>query len=310
MYKILSTVPIKNFSEVCNILESVGQVNYLEYPDYDDVFNIISDIDGLLPNARMRIDKNLLEKAKKLKVISMPAMGVDHIDVDECKKRGIKLISMSDSKDFMRSISSTAEYTIGMILLMMKKYLLSSKSVLKEGDWKAASYRGYDIKDKTVGVIGSGVVGSQVGNILSAFGAKVIKYDPYINDDNCVDLDILLKSSNIITCHVPLNEKTKNMINKACFNQMNDVYFINASRGEVIDDLALIEALEDGSVRCAALDVLSGEANGSINSHVLVKHFRENDNLIITPHCAGSSNDGLQKIFKHAAETLIDNLGD
>jgi len=128
--------------------------------------------------------------------------------------------------------------------------------------------------------------------------------------DRKVDLDTLLKNSNIISCHVPLTDETKKMINKACFNQMNDVYFINASRGEVIDDLSLIDALKNGNIRCAALDVLSGEANGSIDSHILVDYARIYDNLIITPHCAGSSNDGLEKIFKHAAKTLVNNLGD
>ena len=310
--KILSTVPIKSFSDVCSILESAGDVEYLEYPKYEDVEKIIGNFDGILPNARMKIDKNLLDKAGKLKIISMPAMGTDHIDVEECKNRNIKLYSMSDSKDFMREISSTAEYTVGLILLMMKKYLISSKSVLNNGEWKAVDYRGYDIKDKTVGLIGCGVVGYQVEKILLGFGAKVIKYDPYIDsyDNTFVDLDTLLKNSNIISCHVPLTDETKKMINKACFNQMNDVYFINASRGEVIDDLSLIDALNNGNIRCAALDVLSGEANGSIDSHILVDYARNNDNLIITPHCAGSSNDGLEKIFKHAAKTLINNLGD
>ena len=219
---------------------------------------------------------------------------------------------MSDSKDFMREISSTAEYTVGLILLMMKKYLISSKSVLNSGEWKAVDYRGYDIKDKTVGLIGCGVVGSQVENILLGFGAKVIKYDPYIesDNDNFVDLNTLLNKSNIISCHVPLTDETKGMIGEDCFKKMNDVYFVNASRGEVIKDLSLINALNSGNIRCAAVDVLSGEASGNINSHLLVEYARKNDNLIITPHCAGSSNDGLGKIFKHAAKTLIKNIGD
>jgi len=312
VYNILCTVPMQNFITACNILESIGNVKYLEYPKYEDVEKIISDFDGILPNARMRIDKNLLTKAEKLKIISMPAMGTDHIDVEECKDRNIKLYSMSDSKEFMSEISSTAEYTVGLILLMMKRYLVSSKSVLNTGEWKAVDYRGYDIKDKTVGLIGCGVVGSQVEKILLGFGTNVIKYDPYIeSDDNTfVDLDVLLKESNIISCHVPLTNETKMMIDRDCFEKMNNIYFVNASRGEVIDDLALIDALENGNIKCAALDVLSGESSGDINSHLLVKYARKNDNLIITPHCAGSSNDGLEKIFKHAAETLIKNIGD
>ena len=178
MYKILSTVPIRSFPEVCRTLEKAGEVTYLDYPDYDAVLDIIEDIDGFFPNARMKVDKNLLDIAKRLKIISMPAMGTDHIDANTCNERNIKLFSMADSKDFMRGISSTAEYTVGMILLMMKKYFSSSMSVTAEGKWNAADYRGYDIKGKTVGIIGCGIVGSQVEKILLGFGARVIKYAP------------------------------------------------------------------------------------------------------------------------------------
>ena len=311
MYKILSTVPIQSFPEVCEILESAGEVIYLDYPSYSDVMNIIDDVDGLFPNARMKVDSILLKNAKKLKIISMPAMGTDHIDVEECKKRNIKLFSMSDSKDFMRGVSSTAEYTVGMILLLMKKYLSSSQSVLERGEWKAADYRGYDINGKRVGIIGYGVVGSQVEKILLGFGADVVKYDPYIEKyrtKNLVDLDTLLSTSDIITCHIPLSPETNGMINKECFDKMKGVYFINASRGEVIDDYDLMTAMESGNIRAAALDVLSGEAEGSIWKHPLVEYSKSNSNLFITPHCAGSSNDGLKRVFKHAAETLINNL--
>lgn len=313
MYKILSTVPIQSFSEVCDVLELAGEVIYLNYPEYSEVMDIIDEVDGFFPNARMRVDSQLLENAKKLKVISMPAMGTDHIDVVECRRRNIKLFSMADSKDFMRNITSTAEYTVGMILLLMKKYLLSSKSVLERGEWKAADYRGYDINGKRVGIIGYGVVGSQVEKILLGFGADVVKYDPYIEKyrtKNLVDLDTLLSTSDIITCHTPLSDETKGMINKDCFDKMNEVYFVNASRGEVINDSDLIAAMESGNIKAAALDVLSEEAKGGIRNHPLVEYSIKNDNLFITPHCAGSSNDGLKKVFKHAAETLVNNLGD
>lgn len=313
MYKILSTVPIQSFPDTCKVLESVGEVIYLDYPTYDEVLDMIGDIDGFFPNARMKVDKNLLDRAENLKVISMPAMGIDHIDTEECKRKNIKLFSMSDSKDFMRSVSSTAEYTVGMILLMMKKYILSSNSVLEMGDWKGADYRGYDIKGKRVGIIGCGVVGSQVEKILLGFDADVVNYDPYIENHrvkHLVNLNTLLTTSDIITCHVPLTDETRQMIGREWFDKMDGVYFVNASRGEVINDLDLIEAMKNTKVKSAALDVLSGESNGSINSHPLVEYARENSNLIITPHCAGSSNDGLKKIFKHAAKTLINNIGD
>ncbi len=310
--KILCTVPLKDFPETCEIMNRNNFVTYLEYPNYNDVLRIINNFDGLFPNAKMSIDKKLIDNASKLKVISMPGMGTDHIDMKYCSEKGVKVFSLSDAKDFMSTIPSTAEYTVGLILSLLKKYHHSMKSVVEDNLWLTSKFRGFNLKNKIVGIIGYGVIGKQVSNMLKVFDAKVIVNDPYLNNSdyniNFVTIETLLKNSEIITVHVPLNDETKNLIDRNNFSLMNQTYFINASRGGVIDDSALIWALEAGKVKAAALDVLTDESNLNFESNVLIQYAKNNDNLIITPHCAGSSFDGLKRIFKYSAEILIKNL--
>jgi D-3-phosphoglycerate dehydrogenase len=308
--KILVTVPISTFSEACNTLNKFGEITYLEYPSYDSILEVIEDYDGFIPNARTKIDDNLLSKAKNLKVIVMPSMGVDHIDQQSCKKHNVELHCLADNKPFIRNIHSTSEYTLGLILSLLKKYPWSSHSVTSKGNWLATDYRGFDLQNKTIGIIGYGNIGSQLDKLLSSFEVKTLKYDPYIEqlDNTYVDLNTLLSNSDIISLHVPLTEETQNMINKEYFDQMNSVFFINASRGQVINDKDLIEALEKGNVKAAALDVLNGESPEGVNGHILVEYAKNNNNLLITPHCGGSSTDGLRQIFNYSAELIVKRL--
>lgn len=308
--KVLVTVPIKEFPATCKILEDFAEVTYLEYPPYNEVLEIINHFDGYIPNARTPIDESLLKKATKLKVISMPSMGINHIDVGACKKYNIKLHCLAYNKDFIKNIHSTSEYTLGLILSLLKKYPSSYNSVLKEGNWQATKFRGFDLQGKTIGIIGFGNIGSQLNKLLSGFDVNILKNDPYIKqlDKTYVNLDTIIKESDIITMHVPLTEETKGMMNADIFNRMQDTYFINASRGEVVIDDDLIVALKNKNIRAAALDVISNETPEGVNDHALVKYARENSNLLITPHCGGSSKDGLTQIFKYSACKLINDL--
>ena len=308
--KILVTVTIKEFPATCKILENFAEVTYLEYPPYDDVLKIIDQFDGYIPNARTSIDENLLKKASNLKVISMPSMGINHIDVDACQKYNVKLHCLAYNRDFIRNIYSTSEYTLGLILSILKKYPSSSNSVLEKGNWQATNFRGFDLQGKTIGIIGFGNIGSQLNELLYGFHVKVLKNDPYIKqlDETYVDFDTIIKESDIITMHVPLTEETKGIMNKDVFNKMQNTYFINASRGEVVVDNDLITALKNKNIKAAALDVISDETPEGVNDHVLVKYARKNSNLLITPHCGGSSNDGLTQIFKYSANKLINEL--
>ena len=220
-FSIICTVPLNSFHKAREILNSVSDVTYLNYPAYDEVYKIIEKFDGIFPNAKMPIDKKLLQKAKRLKVITMPAMGIDHIDSDYCKNNNIQLFSLSDSKEFMSGIPSTAEYTIGLILTLLKKYRSSMNSVIHNNEWNTSKFRGFNLMDKKVGVVGYGIVGKRVAKLARAFGSDVFFYDLYEqrSDETAkyASFDTILSQMDIITVHVPLNEKTKKCLVKRIF---------------------------------------------------------------------------------------------
>lgn len=307
-HRILCTVPLEEFQLTKDKLESFAKVDYLKYPAYGEVEKIIHKYVGLFPNAKMKIDRSLLDKAKLLKIITMPAMGTDHIDKKYCNEKGVEVYSLTDAKEFMSSIPSTAEYTVGLILLLLKKYNLSMNSVIYENKWITSKFRGNDLKNKLVGIIGYGTVGKNVAKLLKAFGSKIYFYDAYVKESDKISkyksLSEILALSDIITVHVPLNNETKHMLDEEQFFLMKDVLFINASRGGVINETSLLYALDKGNVRAAAVDVLEDESNIDFSSNKMINYSKNNDNLIITPHCAGSSMDGLKKIFYHTAQML------
>lgn len=310
--KVLSAVPIESFPAAYNFLKENADTTFLKYPAYEEVLPIISQFDGLFPNAKMRIDEKLLKSAENLKVISIPAMGTDNIDLLYCKQKGIEVFSLSDAKELMIGIPSTAEFTLALMLSLLKNLYHSTRSVLVDSKWITSDFRGYDLKGKTVGIIGYGVVGQNVAKLLSSFDVNLLVHDPFIESKiqgiSFTSMEELLKNSDIVTVHVPFSLETKNLIDSDQFGMMQDTIFINASRGEVINENALVEALENKCVKSAGLDVLSNESNLDFSSNPLINYARLHDNLIITPHCAGSSNDALKQTFLFSAKKLINYL--
>lgn len=308
---ILVTVPIEHLETTRSILESAGDVIYRKYPSREELLTDLPGVHALYPNARTLLDSSLLEQARKLAVISTPSIGTDHIDLAYCQSRGIPVYSLSTEHELMRSVSSTAEHTFGLMLSIMRKLPWAFRSVL-EGKWSAAEFRGRDLQGKTIGIVGFGIIGSQLGVFARAFGMTVLVYDPYAKDlphwARAVDRDTLLHESHVISLHTPLTSETQNMVNKEWFDRMQGAVIINAARGGVLDDAALIEALDSGRVSAAGLDVLSSETAAGMGNHPLVRYAQTHDNVFITPHSAGSSVDGQARTFAHAARRLANYL--
>ncbi len=308
--KILCTAPFKNFKASQEILKKNSKVTFLEYPSYNAVSKIIHNYDGYIPNARMKIDKKLLKKAKKLKVIYQPSLGKDHIDLLACNELKIKILGLSDDKLFQKTLWSTAEFTIGLILACLKRISESSNDVTKKGNWRNTDYIGNDLSNLKVGIIGYGNIGSKVDKLLQAFDVKTFKCDPYIEqvDDSFINLDEIFEKSDLITLHVPLTKETNQFITYKSFSKMKEGFFINSSRGPVIKDQDLIKAMNKNYITAAALDVISNENVKGVKGHSLVKYSKINKRLMITPHLGGSSFEYLNKIFLHSAQRLLNEL--
>ncbi|MCX8163645.1 MAG: hydroxyacid dehydrogenase [Candidatus Micrarchaeota archaeon] len=268
-----------------------------------------------------KISKEVLAKLPKLKMIATFSTGFDHIDLVECKKRKIIVSNVPSYGSH-----TVAEHTIALMLALAKK-LVPSIDRTRAGNFSLEGLRTFDIVGKTLGLIGFGKIGSHVAKVAKALGMNVIIYDPYADENlvdllDCkkVDLDYLLKHSDIISLHAPLNEQTRHIINKETIAKMkNGVILINTARGGLVDSKALLDGLLSKKIAGAGLDVLEEETaireekellapdyakKHDLHTVVITHMLREHQNVIITPHNAFNSKEALERIVYTSAENI------
>ncbi|NLC69002.1 MAG: hypothetical protein GX754_09555 [Clostridiaceae bacterium] len=297
---------VRSFRE---ILKSFTEADYVEW-DYSDVLDMIKEYDAIVTHVSVPIDAKTIYRAKNLKVIATPSTGTDHIDIKAALERNIHVISIKDDIEFLDNITSTAELAFGLIICLLRNIPWSFESV-KSGKWDSSLFRGHMLSGKSLGIIGAGRLGKMMCKYGNAFRMRVLAYDPYvkINMANVeqVDLDSLLAGSDIVSVHVHLNDETRAMIGKRELSIMKpNAILINTSRGAVIDENALVEALQDGKIAGAAVDVLTDELSGNINKSPLVNYARENRSVIITPHIGGVTYEAQELAYGRTAEKMLE----
>jgi len=279
--------------------------------------------------------EDIFSMSPNLKVVATNTTGVPHIDVERAASKGIHVISLKDEKEFLDTITPTAELTMGLIINITRNVIPAIKSVL-DGKWSRWEFGGQAMLSRmSLGIVGLGRLGKMVARYATAFGMKVSYYDPFITHSELPPLcpplvrggwgvikdewnyrrtdtvEELVSDVDIISVHIPMNEENRHFFNKAVFSKFKKgSYFINTARGEVVDSQALIEALEKGIIKGAALDVLDGEFepdfSGRVLSHPLVKYAQTHNNLIITPHIAGSTEDAWHLTQRYVIEQTIE----
>jgi len=268
-----------------------------------------------------QVNKDVLSKLPDLKLVTTRATGFDNIDIEEAKKKNIMICNVPTYGE-----NTVAEHTFGLILNLSRKIYQSIQSV-KEKGFIPDGLMGFDLQGKTLGIVGTGHIGSRVARIANGFEMNILAYD--INQDKklsknlgfkYVSLDYLLKNSDIITLHVPYNTHTHHLINSENINLIKrGAYLINTSRGGIIETNSLIKALSEGILSGAGLDVMEGEHELGEERELLVKKITEKidfktmlqnhilmeqDNVIITPHNAFNSKEALERIL----ETTVENI--
>ncbi len=272
-----------------------------------------------------RINKEILDKLKSLKFICTRSTGYDHIDLEECKKRGI-LVSNVPSY----GIETVAEHTIALILAVSRR-ILESFERTRKGIFNNIGLTGFELKGKTLGIIGAGKIGRRVAELAKAFGMRVIAYDIYKNLEEArrigyeyVDFETLLKESDIISLHANLTKENYHLINESSLEKMkNGVIIINTARGALIDTKALLKYLNSGKVGAVALDVLENEPEVKEEIQILNRELKEEelknllsnyllfeaedrlDRVIITPHNAFNSSEALEEIKRTTLENIL-----
>ncbi|HHW57151.1 MAG TPA: phosphoglycerate dehydrogenase [Clostridia bacterium] len=276
----------------------------------EELLNIIKDYDALIVRSATKVDRELIEKGEKLKVIGRAGTGVDNIDVEAATQKGILVVNAPTGNTI-----AAAELTIGLMLAIARNIPQAYHAVLN-GDFRRSKFEGVELNGKTVGIIGLGRIGSLVASRLAAFNMKVVAYDPYMPDERFeksgakrVNLDELLEQSDFITIHLPLTSETRKMIGEKEFKKMKKgVRIVNAARGGLIDEQALYNAIKEGIVAAAGLDVLEVEPKFNIEKQDYHNPLLELPNVVYVPHLGASTYEAQENVSIVIAEEVADVL--
>jgi len=308
--RILNLEPEGYSPKALHVLTSFSEVD-IGPMTRDELLTNISNYDGLIVRLNHRIDRQILDAAPRLKFIASATTGLNHIDCDYAQKCGISILSLRGEVAFLDSIHATAEHTWALILALIRHIPASTHDV-HLGGWNRDAFKGSELSGKTLGIIGYGRLGKKVARYGTAFGMKVLLTDTkrIIPGDEMelVSLEELLTRSEIVSIHVPYNPTTHGFFGREQIQKMrNGSYLINTSRGEVIDETALLESLINGHLAGAALDVMRGENINDvnwINNDPLIRYAKENNNLLITPHLGGCTIESMEKTEVFIAQKI------
>jgi len=286
----------KDFSiEAIKNLKKIGKVSFFNNKNLD---TFLKDKDIIFIRLKYFIGKDFLNLAQKLKVICTPTTGLNHLDLKEIEKRNIKIVSLKGEYKFLSEIRATPEHAFGLTLSLLKNY---NKAFLNRNnnDWNRDILKGFEIFKKNVGIIGFGRVGKILSKYFLSFGASVYFYDvdKKIKERGGVksinSLNNLIKKSDIVLLCVNYSEKNDKFFNKKHIDLLKDKYFINISRGELIDENYLLKRIGDDYFKGIALDVIVNE-NGNNNLNKFLK-LTKNRNFILTLHIGGATYESMHK---------------
>lgn len=300
-YKILITDGLDETGQ--SILRASAEVDDRSGISADDLLKIIPGYDALIVRGRTKATASVMEAGSRLKAIGRAGVGVDNIDLEAAKKRNIPVVNAPVSTSI-----AVAELTFGLLLALARE-IPRADAGMKEGKWLKKELEGVELNGKTLGVIGYGRIGMEVGKRASAFGMNVVAYDPLIPEDEIkkrgaepVSLQDLYAWSDFISLHMPLTVDTRDMIGPLAFSQMKDgVRVVCAARGGIIDESALVEALNSGKVAGAALDVFGQEPPGLTGA---VSHPR----VIATPHIGAQTAEAQSRASEDIATEVLSAL--
>ncbi len=265
----------------------------------------LAEADALLIRSAVKVTREILEKAPKLRVIGRAGVGVDNVDQETATSRGVVVMNTPGGNAI-----SVAEHTLALMLALARSVANASAST-KGGKWEKKKFLGNELNGKTLGVVGLGNIGMQVARRARPFGMTVVACDPFVSPQlakdlgvEMVDLDRLYAVSDYISLHVAVTAETKNLLNREAFAKMKDgVRVINCARGELLEEAALEEALNSGKVAGAALDVFAKEPPAG-------SPLLEHENVVATPHIGGSTEEAQEAIGIRIAEQVRDYLRD
>lgn len=296
-----------------NLVSSGFEIDHR--PDYtrEDILMHIENYEGIIIRSKIEIDREIIDKATRLKCIARVGAGMDAIDIEYAQTKGIVCINSPEGNR-----DAVGEHALGMLLCLFNKIAISDQEV-RQGLWNREENRGLEIKGKTVGLIGYGNMGNAFAQRLSGFDCKVIAYDKYkVNCSNQyakqVSLDTLFNDCDILSLHVPLTQETKYMVDYEFLSQFRKpIYLINTSRGKVLKTKDLLMKIKETQVLGICLDVLeyeafSNELSSGKDASQDLKDLLELPNAVFSPHVAGWTVESYYKLSYYLSEKIISSL--
>lgn len=300
-----------NHPILLEILEREGFINEMDFTSSKEAIESkINDYDGVVIRSRFKIDKTFLDKATHLKFIARVGAGLESIDCEYAIQKGIELISAPEGNR-----NAVGEHALGMLLSLFNKLNQADKSV-KSGKWERERHRGFELEGKTVGIIGYGNMGKSFAKKLKGFDVnEVVFYDIQsgLEDENAqqVSLEELQQNADVLSLHIPWTPLTDKMINTDFIQKFaKPFWLINTARGKNVVTKDLVEALKNGKILGAGLDVLEYEKLSFENMDVEkipeeLKYLFEADNVILSPHVAGWTFESHKKLAQTIADKIL-----
>jgi D-3-phosphoglycerate dehydrogenase len=269
-----------------------------------ETLDIISNYAGIAVRTKFLIDRELLDAATSLQFVARAGAGLDNIDVAYAESKSIQLLNAPEGNR-----DAVGEHAVGLLLTLANKFRHADRQI-RSGVWDREGNRGWELKGKTVGIIGYGFMGQSFAQRLSGFGVRVIAYDKYktgFSDEFAteVSMEEIVKHSDVLSLHIPLTAETRQMVNREYFYHFRKpIFFLNTARGEITDTQAVLDAIKTGKIMGAGLDVLEVEKFPKLAEQPWYDDLTCSSKVVLTPHVAGWTFDSYRKI----SEVLADKL--
>lgn len=291
-------------------LEREHDVTFVEEPLGPEDANRFTDAEIISVFTNSDLGEKTLQRLDDLKLVATRSTGFDHVDMELCEERGITVSNVPTYGDH-----TVAEHVFALLLAISHR-LVDAVDRTRRGDFTREGLRGFDLRGKILGIVGTGGIGEYTIRIGKGFGLEVVAFDVEPRDELARELafayeplERVLEQSDILSLHVPLNDRTQGMIDRAAFDRMKEgVVLINTARGEVVDAAALLQALEDGKVAAAGLDVLPSERalrEGESEELGAEEALFRMQNVIVTPHNAFNTREAVQRILDTTVENIL-----
>jgi len=270
----------------------------------DQTYEILAEYDGLVIRSKFLVDRKVLDLSKKLQFICRAGAGMDNIDENYAIEKGITLINAPEG-----NMDAVGEHAVGMLLSLMNNFNRADAEI-REGLWKREANRGYELKGKTVGIIGYGFMGGSFARKLAGFSVNVIAYDKYktgFSDQYVreVSMEEMVKLADVMSFHIPLTPETNGMVDdEYLFHFRKPIFLLNTSRGKVVKVQAILNAIKEGKILGAGLDVLEVEKFPGVGEQSWYEELKQSGKVLLTPHVAGWTFDSYRRISEVMAEKL------